>query len=393
MCAGPVRFFDGPASRSVSTLMKEAMKSEKISCEHCQRPIAADSRFCEWCGQPVMRQPAAPPRPSPDASRPAAAPTAGGRPTVLIALLAGGSLLACLLVAGAGFLWWRGQAEEPPTSTLVSTAEVVPAATDVPAATVTSQPKDPATPKSVESPVPVTSPASVVDDFIKATLGSVPGAVIDYERARSLMTAAYAAQFDSPSFVPLTYGIQDGPEGVEIVSENVSGATATVVAQGTWGGEPGTPWAFTLQQKAGAWRIAAIDAQPVSGVDDASGAVPAAVEALLGEWEVVEGEGSDAGERFRILWEPEQGLRVRWLDEFSDIEGIEDLERFYLELENEGGGRWTGVAVSVYWDPETDQATEEGREPVVLILSDGDQQLLIGPPESEGFIARRVDGS
>ncbi len=379
------------------------MNGKTMTCPHCGEPIAPGSRFCEWCGKPVSQQEtprepqrlersaAPPPPPPPPAAQAASRPPSSapkGRRALLIGLIAGGALLTCLLVVGGAVLLLRGglEAEPVPPTGAPPTRTVVPP-TDAPAPTATVQPVESAPAEPTEAP------ATVVEAFVKATLGTVPGAAIDYDRARSLMTAAYAAQFDSPSFVPLTYGIQDGPEGVEMVSEDVSGATATVVAQGYWGGEPGTPWAFTLQQEGGAWRIGAIDAQPVSGIDAASGAVPGAVEALLGEWEVVEGEGSDAGERFRILWETERGLRVRWLDEFSDIEGIEDLERFYLELENQGGGRWTGVAVSVYWDPETDQVTEEGREPVVLILSDGDQQLLIGPPESEGFIARRVDGS
>jgi hypothetical protein len=231
-----------------------------------------------------------------------------------------------------------------------------------------------------------------VEAFLKATLGTVPGAAIDYDRARSLMTTSYAAQFDSPAFVPATYGIQDGPTSYDFASEEIAGTTATVEVIGEWGGDPGRRWVFALNQEGGSWKIGAINTLPISGLADDGGASSTSTEPLLGEWQTDEGEGSDVRDRFRILQEPDGRLRVRWVDEYSDIEGIEDLERYYLELQPDGPGRWVGDAVTVTWDPDTGETTEDAREPVVLILSDGDQQLLIGPPNSEGIIARRVAG-
>jgi hypothetical protein len=229
----------------------------------------------------------------------------------------------------------------------------------------------------------------VVDDFVRATLGTVPGAAIDYDQARSLMTVSYAREFDSAGFVPIAYGIQDGPTTYEIGDEETSGSTATVTVLGYWGGELGRRWGFALQQEEGAWRIAAINSLPVASSEPMPDAASGSLEALIGEWEIVE-DDVDAGERFRLQLEPDGRLRLRLVDEYIDIEGIEDLDRFYLELEPEGARRWVGDAVNVEWDPETDEITEWSREPVVILLSDDGEEMLLGPPESEGVVARRV---
>jgi len=229
----------------------------------------------------------------------------------------------------------------------------------------------------------------VVDDFVRATLGTVPGAAIDYDQARSLMTAAYAREFDSAGFVPIAYGIQDGPTTYEIGDEETSGSTATVMVLGYWGGELGRRWGFALQQEEGAWRIAAITILDTTGPEPTPGAASDSLDVLEGEWEIV-GDDVDAGERFRLQLEPDGRLRLRMVDEYIDVEGIEDLERFYLELEPEGTRRWVGEAVNVEWDPETDEFTEWSREPVVVLLSADGEEMILGPPESEGVVARRV---
>ena len=113
--------------------------------------------------------------------------------------------------------------------------------------------------ETAEPAVPALDPAEVVDAFIRATLGTVPGAVIDYDRARGLMTVAYAREFDSPDFVPLTYGIQEGPSSYGVAGADISGSRATVVVSGYWGADLGREWGFRLQQEDGLWRIGAID--------------------------------------------------------------------------------------------------------------------------------------
>ena len=300
--------------------------------------------------------------------------------------MAGGALLTCLLVAGGGaLLIWGGRDAEPAGPAAVVPTQVADAPSPF-APTAASEPVESAAPEPSEGP------ATVVETFMKATLGTVPGAAIDHDHARSLMTSSYAAQFDSSAFIPTAYGIQEGPTGYEISSEEIAGTTATVAVVGRWRGEPGRRWSFVLNQEGGSWRVAAINSLTISGSDEAVETATNSTEPLLGEWQTSEGEGSDLSDRFRILQEPDGRLRVRWVDEYTDIEGIEDLERYYLELQPDGPRRWLGEAITVYWNPETDQITEEGREPIVLILSDDNQQLLIGPPDSEGFIARRVVG-
>ena len=108
------------------------------------------------------------------------------------------------------------------------------------------------------------SPVDVVDEFIQVTLGTVPSAAVDYDRARVLMTIAYAAEFNSPAFVPLTYGIQEGPSSYEIGSEEIAGSTATVLVLGYWGADLGRQWRFVLKEEAGLWRVASIETLEVA---------------------------------------------------------------------------------------------------------------------------------
>lgn len=370
------------------------MSRERQYCEKCNRSLAPDSRFCEWCGASISRQqdvpappPPAPPRrvavqapPAPPAASATPPAPSRGRSGLVMALVAGGLLMACVLAASGGaLLWWRGQAGQPATPAVVSP-------TDATVPPATPEPTEPIAP----DPDPLESPASVVEDFVRATLGTVPGADLDYDLARSLMTAGYATEFGSPEFVPLAYGIQEGPTAYDIEAEQVSGRTATVEVAGYWWGELGRRWAFSLQQEEGAWKIAAIDVVAVSGPEPTEARAPASLELLVGEWLIVAGDDSDVGERFRIQLEPDDRLRVRMVDEHTDIEGIEDLERYYLDLQQAGAGRWEGHTVTVDWDPETDETTEWSRNPVVVLLSDDGDEMIIGPPDSEGLIARRV---
>lgn len=249
------------------------MSSNPQTCDHCQRPLAPDVRFCDWCGHSVSSRQMTPgPPPPAPAPSPAREASTRGCPAVFIPLLVGGLLMTCLAVAAGGALmWWRGQREQPAVPVIVSSTDIA----------------DPtATPDSAE-------PDSVV---------STP----------------------QPT-------------------------------------QPSDPAITSLQT-------------------------------LVGEWEIVEGDETDVGERFRLQLELDGLLRVRMVDEYVDIEGIEDVERTYLELDADGQGRWSGSAVFTEWVMETDELIEIGREPIVIILLSDGQEVLIGPPESEGFIARRVSG-
>lgn len=99
------------------------------------------------------------------------------------------------------------------------------------------------------------SPSKVIDSYMKATLGMIDGANIDYDHARTLMTTSYAAEFDSPMFVPMSYGMQDGPDSVEITDEEVLTDTATVTVLGHWGPNNQMYWMFELEKEAGDWKL------------------------------------------------------------------------------------------------------------------------------------------
>lgn len=73
------------------------------------------------------------------------------------------------------------------------------------------------------------------------------------------MTEAYAADFVSPEFVALTYGIHEGPNSYGVAAEDVSGSTAKVLVLGYWGADLGRQWRFGLQWEKGLWRTDAID--------------------------------------------------------------------------------------------------------------------------------------
>jgi len=341
------------------------MNARPQDCNHCNHPLAPERPFCERCGNPVSQEQTAP-----GSSHPPSAPPLQGRspelqpvglaasqpprksPILLIALIAGGLLLGCLLVAGVGvLLWQRGQNREATGPAHVSAGDVV-------------------------------------EDFVRATLDTVPGAAVDYDRARSLMTASYAREFDSPEFVAVAYGFQDGPTAYGIGGEELSGPTATVTVLGYWDGELGRRWAFALQEEDGAWKIAAINTLPTPGLEPIEGVGTSSLELLVGEWEIImweDGEEAEGEERFRLSLEPDGRLRVRIGDE-TDLEDTE----LYLELEQEGPRGWGGYAVVFEWDSETYEMTEWDREPIVVLLSDDEDEMRMELPYGEGSIARRV---
>jgi len=105
----------------------------------------------------------------------------------------------------------------------------------------------------------VLPPRQVVEAFIKTTLGTVPGAEVDYDYAKKLMTADYRAEFKTPMFVPQTYGIQDGPTNYQFKDEEITGNTAMVTVLGLWGTENQMYWQFELEKEKGEWKVSFIN--------------------------------------------------------------------------------------------------------------------------------------
>lgn len=96
---------------------------------------------------------------------------------------------------------------------------------------------------------------STVNSYMKHTLGTLPDSEIDYEKAKEYMTPAFAEEFDTPMFVPVSYCIQDGPEKVRIDSVEELGGETLVNVSGLYGGDWVTMWTFSLESVNGDWLI------------------------------------------------------------------------------------------------------------------------------------------
>ncbi|MBD3279822.1 MAG: hypothetical protein GF390_03885 [Candidatus Pacebacteria bacterium] len=99
------------------------------------------------------------------------------------------------------------------------------------------------------------TPQQVVLKFTQATLGTLPDAQLDYDYAKTLMTDNYVQEFQDSSFVPLAYGIQQGPDKIEFASEDINGNQAEVVMLGYWGEDLQMRWKFELVEEAGEWKL------------------------------------------------------------------------------------------------------------------------------------------
>ncbi len=101
---------------------------------------------------------------------------------------------------------------------------------------------------------PAVAPTKVVENFILSTLGTVPGAKIDYEKAKTYMSEELKAQFTEDTFIPEFYGIQQGPNGYKMKTETSNGDTASVKVDVKYGVMIQS-WAFILVKEANKWKI------------------------------------------------------------------------------------------------------------------------------------------
>ena len=150
-------------------------------------------------------------------------------------------ILAVLLVAAIAvgtYFWGKSK----------SGTETKPTA--IPTATVTAAPTQTETLESE----PSESPKTVVGNFMNYTLGMSSTADINYDKARNLMTESFKAAHSGDGWVPLLYGIQDGPTSVEIVSQNIDNNNASVKVNAFWE-DMGLGWAFNLTKENNKWLI------------------------------------------------------------------------------------------------------------------------------------------
>jgi len=103
-------------------------------------------------------------------------------------------------------------------------------------------------PPSQNNEVPTEEISAVVETYMQLTLGSIPGATIDYDQAKTLLTPELAAQFNTPMFIPASYCMQDGPSDVRVTSAtfNADSNMATVTVEGAYMGGWHDMWKFKV---------------------------------------------------------------------------------------------------------------------------------------------------
>lgn len=122
------------------------------------------------------------------------------------------------------------------------------------------------TPTSTKSAsaIPKSSPTTVaneqtarefVESFMKMTLGTLPGANLDVNKAYASLSDTMQAQYSGESWVPQFYGIQDGPDDFDFLMENETEDGFVVKYNALWGNEVGIGWLFTVVKDNGKWYI------------------------------------------------------------------------------------------------------------------------------------------
>lgn len=100
---------------------------------------------------------------------------------------------------------------------------------------------------------------AVIDAYLKATLGTIPGANVDYEKAKTYLTPELAVQFQDDSFIPLSYCIQDGPSETIIRSVKFLNGNAAAEVEGKYGQDRLRMWGFGIIKIDGQWKIKEIE--------------------------------------------------------------------------------------------------------------------------------------
>lgn len=234
-------------------------------CSKCGTQISDGAKFCPKCGTGAPQnqaqgntitaspQPAAP-VPPPAGQTQTAAP-AGEKKKSKTGLYFGiGCLVILLIVIGLsvwGFIYLKDKVQEEIKNNpeLNQIKDTIDSAKD----------------GSLNQGVSGSEPKQTVASYMQNTLGTIPGAIIDYETAKTYLTPTYKKKFQTPVFVPQSYCIQNGPDDVKIDSSNISGDEAVVRVSSMYGSTWTEMWDFTLKKdKNGNWLISKIDCLAVS---------------------------------------------------------------------------------------------------------------------------------
>lgn len=110
--------------------------------------------------------------------------------------------------------------------------------------------------------IPTEEINSVVETYMKHTLGTIFRAEVDYEKAKKFLTPDLEVQFVAPMFVPVSYCIQNGPSNVRITSTEFDSASnwTNVVVEGKYGENWNQMWNFVVVEVEGDdWMINKIE--------------------------------------------------------------------------------------------------------------------------------------
>jgi hypothetical protein len=113
--------------------------------------------------------------------------------------------------------------------------------------------QQPAQKNSGVSPAPKEGPKEVAEKYANYTLMTFPAD----SQAKKYLATDLQAKFDTPGFVPQSYGIQDTPSSITVGEDNVSGNKAAVKVIGQFG-QSQVIWEFTLGNFNNEWKISKI---------------------------------------------------------------------------------------------------------------------------------------
>jgi len=104
--------------------------------------------------------------------------------------------------------------------------------------------------------------SAVVTAYMNHTLGTLPTAQIDYEKAKALLVSDLAHDFQSAAFIPVSYCMQEGPAQVRIVSAEFADLNnwIEVEVEGQYGKTWQSMWRFhVISDDNGGWLINEIE--------------------------------------------------------------------------------------------------------------------------------------
>lgn len=166
-----------------------------------------------------------------------------GNATLIVIIIL--SVLLVIAIAFGAYFWGKSKS----STQSLKTASPSPVSTKSSITAVTPK----STPTAISGQTQETA-KQVVENFMKYTLGTLPGAQLNDEKARAYLSDTMQAQYVGEGWVARFYGIQDGPTSIKFISENTAEEEVTVRYDPSWG-EMSLGWAFILVKDNDKWFI------------------------------------------------------------------------------------------------------------------------------------------